>query len=307
MNSLPREEVRSLLEETPRTPEEELARREEILWSEGCYLVKGALSAEATAYFLKRIQYLHGEAEERGDKGIGTLTNRGIDFLELGIHQPVHGLAKRILGEDMHFWLFIAHTMRRGKTVSGWHADDLNLLRPRHIPDEVEFPPVINVLNCHYYLTDVPLELGPTEVVPTSHRACRDPMPSIDGIPPSWRGRKPISFTVEAGDCVVYSNHCWHRGAPNETDRTRFSIVPYYTRRFIQMRWREQDGYGGSPSPIDEALLSQCTPEQRELLGFHEQAPWQQRFTMNARWIDGKPAEAWDPRSERRPRSRKAG
>ena len=38
--------------------------------------------------------------------------------------------------------------------------------RPEDVSDDVEYPPIINTINCHYYVVDVPMELGPTEVVP---------------------------------------------------------------------------------------------------------------------------------------------
>mgnify|MGYP001615438520 CR=1 FL=1 len=104
------------------------------------------------------------------------------------------------------------HRMFRGNEITRWHSDEIYLQRPPNVPDDVAYPPVINVLNCHYYLVDVPEELGPTQVVPGSHRACRQPRPE-DGDPPRWRGQGPVSLTVRAGDCIVYSNQMWHRGA----------------------------------------------------------------------------------------------
>ena len=126
--------------------------------------------------------------------------------------------------------------MFTGNEVSRFHSDEIYLQRPADVSDDVEYPPISNTINCHYYVVDVPMELGPTEVVPGSHRACRQPKPE-DGDPPHWRGQGPVSLTCNAGDCIMYSNQMWHRGAPNRTDRTRLSVVPSYARRFVAQRF----------------------------------------------------------------------
>ncbi|GAB4465655.1 MAG: hypothetical protein OHK0029_36420 [Armatimonadaceae bacterium] len=259
--------------------ENDLAAWEETLWNEGCLVIENALSPEAVAYFRERVLEVQSELGE-GKNGF-TLIGKGMDFMDFALHEPVHSLTKRILGLDMQLWLFIVHAMRREKTISGWHADDLYLLRPDGVSDDVPFPPIINVINCHYYLQDTPQELGPTEVVPFSHRACRQPDKERDGSPPIWRGHEPVSFTVKAGDCVVYSNHCWHRGAPITCEDTRYSIVAYYCRRFIQQRWIQEKDHG-----LTEELLEQCNEAQRALLGHHSNPPWVRPTPLNIRWTD---------------------
>lgn len=258
---------------------------EESLWNEGCLVIRNALDRESVDYLLGRLR--EGEfvpdGKQRSTAPFLPLLDEA--FLRLTTHEPVYSLARRILGSDMHLWLYAAHIMRRDQTISAWHPDDLYQVRPPHVSDEVPFPPVINVLNCHYYLVDVPQELGPTEVVPGSHSACRLYDPKKDGEPPTWNGQGPISFTVKAGDCVVYSNHCWHRGAPITSDGTRYSVVPYYGRRFIQQRMRE-----GDRGVMPEEILARCTPEQRELLGYHEApAHSNNRKARNMRWSDRRP------------------
>ncbi len=257
---------------------------EETLWNDGCLVLRNALDAGSVDYLLQQLR--EAECVKPGEKrpSVPFLPLLDEAFIRLTTHEPVYSLARRILGSDMHLWLYAAHIMQQNATISRWHADDLYQLRPPHVPDDVPFPPVINVLNCHYYLVDVPIELGPTEVVPGSHTACRSWDPDKDGESPSWNGRAAMSFTVKAGDCVVYSNHCWHRGAPISSDGTRYSVVPYYARRFIQQRHKERDR-----GVIPEEILAQCTPEQRELFGYHEKAPYAVKEACNMRWIDRRP------------------
>ena len=131
------------------------------------------------------------------------------------------------------------------------------------------WPATVNVINCHYYLVDVPMELGPTQVVPGSHRAGRQPMKDKDGEEPRWRGKGPVSLTCRAGDAVMYSNQTWHRGAPNSTGQTRLAVVAAYARRFVAQRFWPFLNYN-----LSRDILDQCTPRQRELLGEHSRGAY---------------------------------
>jgi len=265
---------------------EDLQAWEETLWKDGCLVIRRALSKETCAFYLERLARIEREDPELFERTGGNRAALGMEFLDLAMLDPVYSLAKRILGSDMHLWLYTYHRMQKNKTISAWHPDDLFLVRPPHISDDVPFPPIIHTLNCHYYLVDVPLELGPTEVVPGSHRACRFVDPEKDGACPTWEGRGPISFTVEAGDVVIYSSQCWHQGGLISSDGVRHSLVPYYARRFIQQRGRQ-----GNQGWMPPEFLQQCTPEQLELLGEHQTVPWTREDPrkFNMRWIDGLP------------------
>jgi ectoine hydroxylase-related dioxygenase (phytanoyl-CoA dioxygenase family) len=191
------------------------------------------------------------------------LFEKGMDFVDLLLNEPIYTLMERIFGERMHIIGLQGHRMFTGNEVSRFHSDEIYLQRPADVSDDVEYPPIINTINCHYYVVDVPMELGPTEVVPGSHRACRQPRPE-DGDPPHWQGQGPVSLTCNAGDCIIYSNQMWHRGAPNQTDRTRLSVVPSYARRFVAQRFWPFLNYS-----LSRDILDQCSPRQRELLGEH--------------------------------------
>ena len=186
-----------------------------------------------------------------------------MDFVDLLLNEPIYTLMEHIFGERMHIIGLQGHRMFTGNEVSRFHSDEIYLQRPEDVSDDVEYPPIINTINCHYYVVDVPMELGPTEVVPGSHRACRQPTPE-DGDPPHWRGHGPVSLTCNAGDCIMYSNQMWHRGAPNQTDLTRLSVVPSYARRFVAQRFWPFLNYS-----LSRDILDLCSPRQRELLGEH--------------------------------------
>ncbi|MCX5660985.1 MAG: phytanoyl-CoA dioxygenase family protein [Planctomycetota bacterium] len=228
----------------------------------GYVVIPGALPPAATKHFHDRLAtapYSFGNETHSTVR----LFERGYDFVKLLQNEPVFSLAERLFGSNMHIIALQGHRMTTGKTIDQFHSDELYLERSPEHGDEVEYPAIINVINCHYYLMDVPAELGPTWVVPRSHRACRHPRPA-DGNPPSWRGSKAVQLLVKAGDCVIYSNQLWHAGSPNRTNHARLSVVPSYSHRWVAQRFWPFLNYN-----LSRDILDQCTPRERVLLGEH--------------------------------------
>ncbi len=232
------------------------------LYDRGYFVIEYALPEETVSHFRKRLTAMPPSVGY-GSNSLVRLFEHGIDFVALLENQPLLSLMESVLGEDLHIIALQGHRMVRGNEVSKWHADEIYLHRPKDVSDDVSYPPIVNTVNCHYYLVDVPMELGPTQVVPYSHQACRQPRPE-DGDPPIWQDNKPVSFTVKAGDCIMYSNQTWHRGSPNQTDEMRLSVVVPYSRRFVAQRFWPFLNYH-----LARDILDQCTPRQRELLGEH--------------------------------------
>ena len=247
---------------TTKPAEAQLAQWEATLWETGYLIIPDALPQPAVEHFRQRIENLP-ESVGYGRNSQARLFEQGNDFVALLENEPIISLMERVLGDDLHIIALQGHRMGRGTEVLSYHADEVYLQRPANVPDEVEYPPIINTINCHYYLVDVPEELGPTQIVPGSHRACRRPRPE-DGTPPQWRGQGPVSAVLKAGDCVMYSNQSWHAGASNQTDRMRLSVVPAYSRRFVGQRFWPFLNYN-----LHRDILDQCTPRQRQLLGEH--------------------------------------
>ena len=263
--------------------ETQLAEWEAQLWDRGYLMIPKALPQPAVSHYLDRIKSFPppyraptatSNVPRPGNIPTGAarvrlrLFEHGMDFVHLLENEPVFSLMERILGSKMHIISLQAHCMSRGNEITTIHPDELYLERPENVSDDVEYPPIINTINCHYYLVDVPEELGPTCVVPGSHRACRDIRPE-DGDPPRWRGEGPVLLTVEAGDCVIYSNQTWHAGSENRTDQARYAVVPAYSRRFVAQRFWPFLNYN-----LSRDILDQCTPRQRELLGEHQRGAY---------------------------------
>ena len=242
--------------------EAQLAQWHAQMIDKGYIVIRDALPKATAEHFRNRIKDLP-DHPYYGSTSLVRLFELGMDFVALMENQPVFALAERLFGTRMHLIAMQGHRMFRGNEITTFHSDEIYLQRPEGVSDDVEYPPIINVINCHYYMVDVPIELGPTEVVPGSHRACRGPRPS-DGDPPRWRGQSHVSLTCNAGDCIVYSNQMWHRGGKNSTDRTRVSVVPSYSHRFVAQRFWPFLNYN-----LSREILDRCTPRQRELLGEH--------------------------------------
>ena len=98
------------------------------------------------------------------------LFEQGMDFVTLLENEPMISIIKRVLRDDCHIISLQGRRMSKETEVSSWYADEIFLQRPADVPDSVAYPPIINSINCHYYVMDVPVELRPTQVVPFSPR-----------------------------------------------------------------------------------------------------------------------------------------
>jgi ectoine hydroxylase-related dioxygenase (phytanoyl-CoA dioxygenase family) len=74
------------------------------------------------------------------------------------------------------------------------------------------------------------------------------------------RGAEPVF--CRAGDLYLFNHQVWHRGRPNESDRTRYLLQLQYARgdRFA---WRTQ---GAPRTPKLEAMLADASSELTRLM-----------------------------------------
>ena len=114
-------------------------------------------------------------------------------------------------------------------------------------PTNVKLP--VLLFTCNYYLTDVTtLEEGPTQFVPGSHLFGAPPPDAIEGS--RWED-KVVNAYGGAGTAIMFSCQTWHRGAPNQSDRTRYvtqvsyaapddraSLLPVHELRAARTRLR---------------------------------------------------------------------
>ena len=81
--------------------------------------------------------------------------------------------------------------------------------------------------------------LGPTKIIPGSHRSGRRPdgkRPGTGTADPDreretdWNGVEEQSFLGRAGDCIFFRSEIWHRGAANVSDQTRHTFMVHYAK-----------------------------------------------------------------------------
>lgn len=190
-------------------------------------------------------------------------------FRDLLILEPVISLVERLLGADCHVVAQNALRTPRGKAVINWHIDDALffpfLAHLSAIPEEMGRLPCYS-LNIMMALSDVEAEeSGPTQVVARSHLTGRAPEyePTL---PP---GVVPTSLFARAGDVYLVNSQTWHRGAQNQSERTRYLLTTTYGRRFISQRFFPFLNYRLPPSVLDGA-----SDRLLRLLGKHEKGPY---------------------------------
>ena len=122
---------------------------------------------------------------------------------------------------------------RTGTWTTGWNSrcrKTIARFDPRIAPMPVFW------LTLQFALSDIDsLEHGPTQFVPGSHYSGRRPPP---GENPAFEGRGPKSILCKAGDVYLFNHQCWHRGAPNLSDRTRYLMQIQYAQRWADRRFR---------------------------------------------------------------------
>lgn len=158
-------------------------------------------------------------------------------FCDLLVREPIISLMETIFGPDVQQCGMNVLRNDRTKAIDKWHIDDALFYPlpddvPRHDP-HVDLP--LFWLTVQMPLTDVDsIEYGPTEFVPGSHYSGRHP-PEIGA--PEFDGRGPVSMLCKAGDIYLHNPQCWHRWAPNSSDRVRYLLQNQYGPAWAFVRY----------------------------------------------------------------------
>jgi hypothetical protein len=114
----------------------------------------------------------------------------------------------------------------------GLHLD----YQPIALPEDVAADPRVTIpifiATAHYYLDDMYLELGPTTLIPGSHRAGRAPDNETD-----WNGVTPKALLVNAGDVMLFRSDIWHGAALNSSQQRRYMVQVHYGNVYIQRQF----------------------------------------------------------------------
>jgi ectoine hydroxylase-related dioxygenase (phytanoyl-CoA dioxygenase family) len=208
------------------------------------------------------------------DKGYGPILRmrmfeRGEEFEQLIDHPGgVVDFAEEVLGKSCHMFAMTAIKTPKGTGIDGWHVDE-ELHFP--LPEGVELDPGIRfpafLFTSMYYLVDVTEDMGPTQLIPGSHRSGRHPNPQEN--PPTYKGQGPVSILAKAGDCLIFNGQTWHRGAKNVSDQPRILQQVHYGKRWISQRLNPYINY-----VMPQGIIDRANPRRRRLLGLHEVGPY---------------------------------
>ena len=149
-------------------------------------------------------------------------------FLDLLTREPIYSLMLGLFGERVQQCGMNVLRSGRGVALERWHVDD-SLFFP--LPDDVpRHDPRIQIpvfwLTVQIALSDIDkVEHGPTQYVPGSHYSGRRPP---ENRTPDFEGVGPKSIFCKSGSIYLHDPQCWHRGAPNDSDRVRYLLQSQY-------------------------------------------------------------------------------
>ena len=175
--------------------------------------------------------------------------------------EPIVSFAEALIAPNCHVIHNNSFKSPPGGGIVGWHQDDA----PHYIVTEGDAPknvllPVL-FFTCNYYLTDVTeVEHGGTEVIPQSH-LFGAPCPStLEGT--EWEAKIQHNLG-KRGSLIIFNNQVWHRGGPNQSERTRYITQVTYARRIIGHKYYPFMNY-----QMPEHVYKDANPRLRRLVGF---------------------------------------
>lgn len=181
-------------------------------------------------------------------------------FADMLEYEPILRLAQAVVGEGCRFCGQNVLRNSSGVAIENWHVDGaLQFPLPDDIPrhDARARPPVL-WLTIQIALSDIDgIEHGPTQYVPGSHYSGRHPTQDD----PTFEGQGPVSVFCKAGDIYLQDPQCWHRGAPNTSDRTRYLMQSQYAVDWAYSRFGWMNRV-----PVDAAHLRTASDQLLRLL-----------------------------------------
>ena len=227
--------------------QQNLAEIAEEFYREGCVVIPNVLSAhEVQALRAKTDEFaLHPDPASKHTSYAGNaFVLRYCERLDplfraMTTHETILKVVEAVLGPDTRFNAMNVIRNGQGQAISTWHVDDV-----------VEFPLPAEIarfdarirmpvfwMTVQVALSDIDqIEHGPTQFVPTSHYSGRKPDESL-----IFDGRGPQSVFCKAGDIYLTNHQCWHRGAPNLSERVRYIMQVQYAQGWADRRFK---GFG---------------------------------------------------------------
>lgn len=137
---------------------------------------------------------------------------------ELTLDKQVSSLLKKFLGED-----YIINSFSALNTVKDEPNFSVNIHR-----DIKSFSGKFNMMiNLLVMLDNFTLEVGPTKLLPRSHKLKRKPTTD-------FFLNNSISALGEAGDILVFNSNIWHASSLNSSNKPRRAIAITFSKPFVK-------------------------------------------------------------------------
>jgi len=225
----------------------------------GYVVIRNALPQEQVNELLQVIEELRESLENdpkrskvEGGLNIRPIIEKHPAFMDLLICPNTFAAVTKLLGhyniQLQQSNLIEAHPSVE-RRLTGWHSDGgmpsigVNGIR------------AFGSLKVAYFLRDLTEpDMGQLMLAPGSHR--------VQGAPPFLPDESnpagAIQIQANAGDAVIFQQGIWHAAAPNYSTQSRIALYYGYSYRVLR--------------PVDyqtmpEALLADCTPVEKQLLG----------------------------------------
>ena len=175
--------------------------------------------------------------------------------------EPIVSFAEALIETHCHVIHNNSFRTPPGGGISSWHQDDPPhfLVTEGEPPTNIRLP--VLLFTCNYMLTDLDeIAQGPTQVIPGSHLFGAAPPDPIAGTPYQdliFSGLGP------AGSVTIFNNQVWHRGGPNQSNRTRYMTQISYARRLVGHKYSPFMNY-----QMPEHVYRDADERRRQLLGF---------------------------------------
>ncbi len=197
------------------------------------------------------------------NKHLGEERFRDPRWLMLMDRSPVPEVLSLALGPDFICYGGSLWVTGKGRQMP-MHADHLLIRMPGDMLFESNARVPIFRASLHIYLDDQVEEIGPTTVIPGSHRAGHRP----DG-ESTWHGITPKMASVKAGGALLFRHDLWHGAGMNSSTRRRYMIQVHYAVGFIHRPCAVMV----DPPRYDEGIIARLTVRQRSMLGDRSLAP----------------------------------
>lgn len=233
----------------------------QAVFEDGFALIPNVLTAEEITELRSAIDRLRPFGYDKHDvnEHYKCVFNREKVFLDLIDRPGVIEVAEATMGAQCHIIGETAWKSHPGHNGWGIHTDQIFMTLPEELVSEPEFDLPVYICTAHYYLSDIPLELCPTYVIPGSHKSGRSPKKGEE----AWNGLALEPVLCKAGDVLFFRSEVWHTGSQNISDQIRYLVQVHYSHRTVAQRF--------SPFPFayNQELLLGANERQLRLLGKH--------------------------------------